>query len=163
MTDCPFCDVPPFKPDDTPVWLIGDSNNPTGLQHSYKSVTNKIRTTMNSDEFKQSTKFTPGARLNMTLAEANELLTHTEIWEQISTNHTIIFTDESTLNNADLNKILENLTLPRDWDIIILPFDKVQYVLTKRAANILIASSRQFHKSLKVFIESIPGLRIVHV
>jgi hypothetical protein len=167
MTDCPFCDVPPIKADNTPVWLITNSNNQSLTNEIYKSLTQKSTETMTAEEFKHSTLFTPKARLTLTLEQANELLTHSQIWKEIiskqktQSNHNIIFTDMASVIDSSLSKKIENQNLPRDWDIIVLPGQNTQYVLTKRAANILLASSRQFHNPLNDFITSIPGLRIV--
>ena len=157
--DCVLCNVPNLLTNKTPVWLITNKTitNTPSLYESYnykKPLTNK--------DFKTNIYFTPKARYTLTIDQANELLTHSKIWNEFlvtKKNHAIIFTDESLLSNIDVAHRLENLVLPKDWDIIMLP--NGDYVLTKRAANILLASCRQFNNPLKTYIHSIPGLRIV--
>ena len=164
MSDCVFCKIKPLLLDDTPSWIISPETNPIYEKHIYKTLTPFHKIVIKATEFKNRIDFTPKARLSMTLAEASELVTHREIWKQITAEHSVIFTDVTNITDKKLAIKLENLTLPKDWDIIVLTDkpEQMQYVITKRASQILLASSRQFHTCLKTFIESIKGLRIVN-
>ena len=164
MTDCIFCHVPELKASNTPVWLITHASDPIQNSSVYKSVTVEPPQTITKEDFVQSILFTPAARLTLSIEEATNLLTHKKIWNKIiksDFNHAAIFTDITYINDAKIAESLDNAILPRDWDIIII--NNNQYILTKRAANILQASSRQFHNILTVFIKSIPGLKIVFI
>jgi spore germination protein YaaH len=164
MSDCAFCEIIPFKANNTPVWIITDTNTNIHNDSIYKEAIYIQRKTISETEFKYCTDFTPKARITLTQKEASELLTHSEIWKQIKAEHAIIFTEIANITDTQLANKLENLKLPKDWDIILLTNNQdIQYVLTKRAAHILLASSRQFHNNLKTFIESIQGLRIVKI
>lgn len=163
MTDCIFCHVPNFKACNTPAWLITSAPNPIQPNSVYKSVTVEQPQTISKMAFIQSKLFTPAARLNLSVEEASNLMTHKKIWAQIAKSnidHAAIYTDITYINDAKIAESLENAILPRDWDIII---KDNQYILTKRAANILLASSRQFHSELSVYIKSIRSLKISYI
>jgi len=160
LGDCVLCNVPSLLTNKTPVWLITNKTILLSTSSLYESY-NYTKPITNND-FKTNVNFTPKARYTLTIEQSNELLTHSKIWNEFlvtKKNHAIIFTDESLLSNIDVAHRLENLVLPKDWDIIMLP--NGNYVLTNRAANILLASCRQFNNPLNTYIQSIPGLRIV--
>lgn len=164
MTDCIFCHVPELKASNTPVWLIRPSSDPIQTSSVYKSITVEPTQTISKEDFVQSILFTPATRLTLSIEEATNLLTHKKIWNKIAkseSHHAAIFTDITYINDAEIAESVDNAILPRDWDVIII--NNHQYILTKRAANILLASSRQFHNILTVYIKSIPGLKIVFI
>jgi hypothetical protein len=167
ITSCHLCNDNPFIANNTPVWLI--TENATQTKEIYQSYNYIKPEKLEQKEINTSLVFTPKARYTLSQYQMIELMTHFKIWNEIivtpnRVNHGIIFTDQNlNIENIDISHRLENLILPKDWDIIIINNDNrpLEYVVTKRAANILLASCRQFHNPLRIYIKSIPGLRII--
>jgi hypothetical protein len=159
MADCKFCKVPPIEAAKTAVWAI---DIPAPEKQIYLRYTNIIYQKFNQDEFRTMSRFSPHARLTWSLGEAFQFMAHAQAWTEFIAGpeiHCIIFDKSEQLNNKDLSMRLENLTLPKDWDVVFI--SETQYLMTKRAATIYANSIQQFHLPLKTYLRTFDILRVV--
>jgi len=110
------------------------------------------------EQFRFSVRFTPHARLTLNLALASQLLAHEQAWNLFVAEPTALHGAFCEQEPKDLS--LYNLDLPRDWDIIILT--GTDYILTKRAARILLHSATQFHVPLIDYLQAFNVLKVVN-
>ena len=92
---------------------------------------------------------------------ADQLIAHRKAWTDIMNGkepYGIIFDKEAELMNINLQFRLENLKLPKDWDIIKI--SDTQYVLSKRAAKILVEATLQYHDPVKHLLQSLVILKV---
>jgi hypothetical protein len=162
MADCIYCTVPDLLSKKLPILLIGI---PVPDISRYLNYTQIHHTEITSfSDFQKNPIFTPGSRLDMSLDSANQLIAHRKAWLEtlkMSADYFAVFDDPSYLNNVDLSIRLENLKLPKDWDVIIIT--ESQYVFTKRSAKIFIDSTLQFHLPLKTFLKSFKILKVLDI
>ena len=165
MSDCIFCTTPDIICKKVPVWFIGIKATPVSDTGNYLSYSNIIISPILSKaEFSKMTIFTPAARLAMNLEDAAQLIAHRQVWNHIMNGKNafgIIFDSEVDLMNKDLQFRLENLKLPKDWDIIII--SDTQYVLNKRAAKILVETTLQYHDIIKDLLKSLVILKVFDI
>ena len=165
MTDCIFCTIPDLICKKVPAFLIApqatnatpDQKNTSYLRYSIINIS----PILSKAEFSKMAVFTPGSRLVLSLEDAAQLIAHRKAWSDIMNGkepYGIIFDKESELMNIDLQFRLENLKLPKDWDIIKLTDS--QYVLSKRAAKILFEATLQYHEPVKQLLQSLVILKV---
>jgi len=161
MEDCEFCKVPPIEASKTAVWAI---DIPVPEKSIYLRYTNIKYQKFEQDEFRTMARFSPRARLTWSLEEAFQFTAHMQAWTEFIASpeiHCLIFENSDQLNNKDLSIRLENLTLPKDWDVIFI--SDTQYLLTKRAANIYANSIHQYHQPLKTYLRTFEFLRLINL
>ena len=163
MPDCIYCTIPDLLCKNLPVLLIG--NIPVPETTKYMNFTHIHNTELTSfSDFQKLSTFTPGSRLDMSLDSANQLIAHRKAWVEtlkMKTDYFAVFDDQTYVNNNDLAIRLENLKLPKDWDVIAIT--ESQYIFTKRAAKIFIDSTLQFHLPLKTFLKSFKILKVLEL
>ena len=158
MDDCPFCHVPAILATTTVAFLASPIQITKQIYKSYVSI--------ETPEISQS-DFTPGFRAKLMAYNKSDQVqaqakTHKEAWLSFlktNTPHAIIFESEYDANDNNLAMFLENLSLPKDWDIV--SFSPTQYILTKRAARILYKSSIQFNCPIQKYIHSFKVLKVI--
>jgi hypothetical protein len=158
MSSCIFCTVPQLICTQTPAYIIGIPVPQTQLYSDFHAI--NITQFESQAEFNKTTFFTPGSRLDLSLEEAQRLVAHRSAWLSIMNGnkpHATILELIETLENTIITKRLENVQLPKDWDIIKIT--KNEYVLNKRAAKILVESTQQFHKTLEELLTSLDILK----
>jgi hypothetical protein len=163
MTDCIFCTVPDLLCKTTPAYLIGPLTIPEKSRFLSYSVIDIIPI-ISKDVFSTMTIFTPGARLALSLKDAAELIAHRKAWLEIMQNkshYSVIFDSEIQLNDMMTHNRIQNLQLPKDWDIVSI--SDTQYVLNKRAAKILVESTMQFHANVATLLDSIKILKVIKI
>jgi len=159
---CIFCVVPEIDRAKLPVWAINIpvvQNNPIYSRYIYKTTTQ-----LNSEEFRTSTRFTPGARVSMDINEASKLLTHYRVWEEVMNAQEpicLVMTNEQDIKSSELTRKLESVKPPKDWDLLIISDD--QYVIRTRGARILYNSGVQFHLPLNTYIKSFEVLKVIEL
>lgn len=156
--DCPFCTIPDFVCKETPVWCIGIE--PPQSNHYSKYTQIKLPHLEKHNFVKMST-FTPGSRLALSLNDATQLIAHRQAWNDIYNGlnpYGIIFDNSEDLANTTLRFRIENLSLPKDWDMIKL--SSSQYVMNKRAATVLLQATIQYHQPLDDLIRSLIILKV---
>lgn len=159
MADCPFCVVHAIKAASMPAWVIG---TPASEKPIYLRYINIELQKFSQDDFRTMARFTPSARLTWSLEEAFQITAHERTWSEFIASpevHGIVFDNSEQLNNKDLSMRLENLEVPKDWDVILL--SETQYVMTKRAARIYSAAIQQYHLPLKVYLQSFDVLKVI--
>jgi len=138
---------------------------PVSQLNNYLNIHNIIATQISTKEgFYNMTVFTPGSRLVLTLDEASQLIAHRKAWTDIMNSATplgIIFENYADLTDINLQFRLENLELPKDWDIVVI--SDSQYALNKRAAKILYEATLQYHAPVKSLIKSISILKVIQI
>ena len=167
MTDCIFCTIPDIICKKVPAFFITqaaqkvqaapDQENARYLRYSIINIS----PILSKAEFSKMTVFTPGSRLVLSLEDADQLIAHRKAWTDIMNGkepYGIIFDKEAELMNIDLQFRLENLKLPKDWDIIKIT--DTQYVLSKRAAKILVEATLQYHDPVKQLLQSLVILKV---
>jgi len=159
---CIFCVVPEIDRTKMPVWAINIpviQSNPIYMRYKYFNTSQ-----LTPDEFRTSTRFTPGARTKMDISEAAKLITHYRVWEEVMNAQEpicLVVSKESDLKNAELTRKLESVKPPKDWDILIISDD--QYVIRTRGARILYNSAGQFHLPLNTYIKGFEVLKVVEL
>jgi len=159
---CIFCVVPEIDRTKIPVWAINIpvvETSPIYMRYKYMS-----NSELTHEEFRSSTRFTPGARTKMDINEAAKLLTHYRVWEEVMNAQDpicLVMSKDSDLKNAELTRKLESVKPPKDWDILIISDD--QYVIRTRGARILYNSAGQFHLPLNTYIKSFEVLKVVQL
>ena len=164
MSDCALCKVPELIGSKMPAWCIGIPEKEEPENNNYLRVAHIKSSEMSHAEFLKAVNFTPGARLQMSLEDANKLINHRNAWYEVSSSeepYGVIFDSQNDLENKDLVFRFENLDLPKDWDVIKI--SDSQYILSKRAANTYIRSSLQFHDHLPIFLESFAILKVFSI
>jgi len=155
MTDCIFCTVPDIIYKTIPIYSVGVPVVTEDPNHNI--VAKQLKT---ATDLAKATVFTPRSRLVLSLEDANRLIKHRTAWLLYSKNtspHAII--TENPLNPL-IGRKLESMKLPKDWDIIkISPTD---YVLTQRAAKVLILATQQYHDKLPDLIGTLAILKVLH-
>lgn len=162
MTDCIFCTVPELLASTLPVYCIGIPVPEKSDYLRYLSI--NTSPLVSQSDFLEMTIFTPGARLSLTLDDANKLISHRQAWINIMNNeepYGAIFENPDDVTNTDIRFRLENLKLPKDWDVIEI--SDTQYVLNKRAAKIFVESTLQYHAPVNPFIESFVILKVFNL
>lgn len=165
MTDCIFCNIPDLICKKVPAFLISTQAaqkvpDPENTRYLRYSIIN-ISPILSKAEFSKMTAFTPGSRLVLSLEHASQLIAHRKAWADIMNSkepYGIIFDQEAELMNIDLQFRLENLKLAKDWDAIKIT--DTQYVLTKRAAKILVEATLQYHQPVKRILQSLVILKV---
>ena len=159
MTDCILCKITPILASSTDLFLIDVPE----IEASHYSTVNSIRSEeLRPENFKTNTAFTPGARLKMELTEAIEILNHKKVWEifiTLNSPHAIVLNNKKDAEDRQLSIFIENKEVPKDWDIILVSSN--QYILTKRAARILLASTRQISNNLETYLLSFEALKVL--
>jgi len=159
MSSCIFCTVPELICKQTPAYIVGIPVPQTQLYSTYHAI--NITPFESQAEFNKTTVFTPGSRLVLALEEASRLVAHRQAWLSImkgSTPHGALLETIETAESATIIKRLENLQLPKDWDVIKIT--KNEYVLTKRAAKILSDATLQYHLDLCALLSSLDILKV---
>ena len=162
MSNCIFCDIPELICKRTPVICIGIPVPKSTNYLSYKQI--NCSQLITKTDFNKMTIFTPGSRLDMSLEDAQQLISHRAAWIEalnMKEPYCAIFDNSTDLENIDISFRLENMKLPKDWDV--LKISDSQYILTKRASKIFIDSTLQFHLPLKIFIKSFEILKVIHI
>ena len=162
MTDCIFCTIPDLICKKVPAFLIATQTIPDQKETRYLrySIIN-ISPISSNAEFSKMAVFTPGSRLVLTLEDAAQLIAHRKAWTDIMNGkepYGIVFDHEDELMNIDLQFRLENLKLTKDWDIIKIT--DTQYVLSKRAAKILVEATLQYNEPIKQLLQSLVILKV---
>jgi len=162
MTDCIFCTIPDLICKKVPAFLISSQTIPDQKETRYLrySIIN-ISPILSNEEFSKMAVFTPGSRLVLTLEDAAQLIAHRKAWTEIMNgkeHYGIIFEKEAELMNIDLQFRLENLKLPKDWDVIKMT--DTTYVLNKRAAKVLYEATLQYHEPVKQLLQSLVILKV---
>lgn len=161
MTDCVFCIVHPIICKEADAYIV---SAPVPTTNHYLRFNNTDTNAIGKDEFTTLKTFTPGARIKLTLTEAEEVLNHKNVWKtflESKSYYGIVFNNTKDAENTELITSIETKTLPRDWDILV--FGQGQYVFNKRAARILYSSCRQIHNNLTNFLSSFSVLQIVNL
>lgn len=162
MGDCKLCKPNLIKAEKMGVWSLGIPV-PATNKH-YLSQKYIAKRTIEKDELRTTDKVTPAGRLLMTEADVSQIMAHYQAWDefiQSSAEFGAFFETPDTVNNNDIAARLENLELPRDWDIILI--DDTEYVLNKRTARILKVSAQQFHCPLKVYLTVFDIFKIISI
>ena len=160
MSDCIFCDIPALVCKKMPVLCIGIPVPKNTTYLSYKHINNSQSITKSN--FNNLSFFTPGSRLDMNLNDANQLVAHRAAWIEtidMKEPYYAFFDNSIDLENNDISFRLENIKLPKDWDV--LKITDTQYILTKRATKIFLNSNLQFHLTLKILIDSFEILKVL--
>lgn len=163
MTDCIFCTIPDLICKKVPAFFINvkaQAPEPEPTRYLRYSIIN-ISPILSKEEFLKMAVFTPGSRLVLQLEDADQLIAHRKAWTDIMNSkepYGIIFDNEAELMNIDLQFRLENLKLPKDWDIIKIT--DTQYVLSKRAAKILFEATLQYNEPVKQLLQSLVILKV---
>jgi hypothetical protein len=155
MDDCRFCKTVPLKQNTIVAWCIGFPASPKPIYLRYNTV---VFPELDVDTFRFSVRFTPHARLTLNLARASQLLAHEQAWTMFVKEPSVPYGAFCEQDPKDLSTY--NLDLPRDWDVIILT--ATDYILTKRAARILLHSATQFHVPLMDYLQAFNLLKVVN-
>lgn len=163
MTDCVFCNIIAINCKETEAYLLteAESQAPAPETNHYHRFNNVANPTINESDIPTFAALTPGARLTLKLTEINELLKHKSVWESFlksDKHHCIIFDNLDTAIDNTLPKKLESKQLAKDWDICLV--SDTEYIFTKRAARILLGSSKQFNTDLKNYLLSFSVLSV---
>lgn len=163
MTDCVFCNIIAINCKETEAYLLteAESQAPVPPTNYYFRFNNVAKPTINESDITTFAALTPGARLTLKITEINELLKHKYVWESFlktDTHHCIIFNNLNTAIDNSLPKKLELKQLAKDWDICLI--SDTEYIFTKRAARILLGSSKQFNTDLKNYLLSFSVLAV---
>jgi hypothetical protein len=163
MTDCVFCNIIAINCKETEAYLLteAESQAPAPATNHYNRFNNVANPTINESDIPKFVALTPGARLTLKLNEINELLKHKSVWESFlksDKHHCIIFNNLDTAIDNILKKKLESKQLAKDWDICLV--SDTEYIFTKRAARILLGSSKQFNTDLKNYLLSFSVLSV---
>lgn len=156
MSDCQLCYVPAILAKETVVFLLNNIEATKNLYKTYHQVPTSHASQLD---------FTPGFRIRYKNQEtAVEAATHKQVWAEIHKSldkspYSIIFDTQRSVDDANLAIYLENAVLPKDWDIFLLT--DTQYILTKRAAKILLSSAVQFNTNLSDYIRSFKVLKVI--
>lgn len=138
MSNCIFCTVPDIIYKNTPIYNV-----------EVPVIAHQTNTTI----------FTPRARLLLSPEDANRLIKHREAWiSHYNSNSPHAIIAESQLNPL-IGKQIESMKLPKDWDIIKI--SATEYVLTKRAANVLILATQQYHDTVTELINTLSILKVI--
>lgn len=156
MSDCIFCTVPDIVYKNTPIYNVGtpvvDENTVSNI------VTKQLKTPA---DLSKATIFTPRSRLVLSLEDANRLIKHREAWllHSNSTNpHAIITENQLT---PLIGRQIESMKLPKDWDIVKIT--TTDYVLTQRAAKVLILATQQYHDTVPDLIDTLSMLKVLQL
>lgn len=162
MSDCAFCVIPEIICAKIPAYCIRIPV-PEKLHYLQYNIIN-ISNIKSESDFYKMTNFTPGSRCNLSLDDANRLLAHRQAWILINTNNEpygAVFENMSDIENNTIKIQLENLQLPKDWDIIKI--SENQYILNKHASRVLIQSTYQFHLPLHILLNSVEFLKVFNL
>jgi hypothetical protein len=161
MSACPLCIIKPIVTSLTPAFCI---ETPVTKTENYSCVVNIKSPILSTTDFAKDARFSPAARLTLHVNSAAQLLSHREVWRQmlqLSSEHAVVFESVISLTNLQLARRVENATLAKDWDVLMV--SKTEYFLTRRAAAILYKESHQFHHNLIELLNSIPHLKVVYL
>ena len=164
MQSCSLCNTPSFRADATVAYILNKSQHKKNLYKTYHIPNTLQNNSKDIESYKKNTDFTPGFRLKYSEAEAIKNNGHKYAWRHFlksDVNHAIIFEDASTADDTQLSIYLENITPPKDWDIIA--FSPTQYILNKRAAKILYYASLQFNVPIDKYIHAFEVLKVIQV
>ena len=151
MMECKFCAYTPIELTKTPVYLCSDQVPAL----SYASVT--TINTPSITNYNYDTRFTPGARLALSQEQGLQMLTHQQAWRQfLDTKAAHALFLETQMPTA----AIENADPPKDWDILLYTTN-TDYVLTRRAASLLLLFSNQIHDPLPSYMTSHPLLKVI--
>lgn len=161
MDDCPFCKTIPLLANALPVWCIGFpvQTNPRYLRYNTVAVPE-----LTADYLRTSDRFTPRARMELNLALAGQLIAHEKAWAEFvdaPEPYGAFYEHAEAATNSNLPAFIENLDIPRDWDVILL--SSTEYLLNKRAARILKQSAVQFHVKLFEYMNAFKVLKVVPI
>jgi hypothetical protein len=162
MEDCHLCAHTPITRENTVAYLVSNKRQAEVPASLYKSRT--LITVEPPTDFKTDTRFTAKARLTLTIAEATEFLHHKQAWREFlvtkDTKCGAIF-DSTDIDSEKRTRQIVSFDLPKDWDVLFIT--ATQYVLTRRAASLLLNSCSQIHHPLTTYIKSIPFLKIIYL
>lgn len=156
MSDCIFCTVPDIVYKDTPIYNVG-----APVVEEYTNAINGTKHLKSKSDLAKATIFTPRSRLVLSLEDANRLIRHREAWllhSKSTVPHALIA--ESQMNPS-IGRKLESMQLPKDWDIVKI--SATEYVLTKRAAKVLILATQQYHDTVPDLIDTLSILKVVQL
>jgi len=161
MEDCHLCAHTPITRETNATYLV--SKKQTEVPAFWL---NPILITVESPtDFKMDTRFTARARLNLTTFEATEFHHHKQAWREFlvsdTTTTTAAIFDSTDINSEKLARRIISFDIPKDWDVLFIT--ATQYILTRRAASLLLNSCSQIHHPLTTYIKSIPFLKIMYL
>ena len=161
MEDCHLCAHTPITRETTAVYLVSKKQPEVPAFWTKRTLI----TVEPPIDFKTDTRFTAKARLILTIQEAVEFLHHKQAWRSFiitdTTTKTAAIFDSKDINDERLVRQIISFDLPKDWDVLFIT--ATQYVLTRRAASLLLNSSSQIHHPLTTYIKSIPFLKIMYL
>jgi hypothetical protein len=159
MSDCIFCTVPDIIYKNTAIYNVGV---PVIVEDAACKTINIVTTQLKTNiDLSKATIFTPRSRLVLSLEDANRLIKHREAWllhSKSTSPHAIIA--ESLLTSL-IGRQLESMKLPKDWDIIKIT--TTDYVLTQRAAKVLILATQQYHDNVTDLIDTLSMLKVLQL
>jgi hypothetical protein len=159
MSDCIFCTVPDIIYKNTPIYNVG---TPVIVEDAACKTINIVTTQLKTNiDLSKATIFTPRSRLVLSLEDANRLIKHREAWllhSNSTSPHAII--TESLLTSL-IGRQLESMKLPKDWDVIKIT--ATDYVLTQRAAKVLILATQQYHDNVTDLIDTLSMLKVLQL
>jgi len=159
MADCQFCKTTPLLATALPVWCIGFPAPASNIYLRYNYV---VFPELAVEFFRTANRFTPHARLTLNLAYAGQLIAHEQAWSdflQTSAPYGAFYENPTLATDAATATIIENMDLPRDWDILIV--SPHNYILNRRAARILKDSAVQFHVNLSTYLTAFNLLKVI--
>ena len=161
MEDCHLCAHTPITRETTATYLVSKKQSEVPAFWTNRTLI----TVEPPTDFKTDTRFTAKARLILTIQEATEFLHHKQTWRNFlitdSTTKTAAIFDSADIEDERLARRIISFDLPKDWDVLFIT--ATQYVLTRRAASLLLNSSSQIHHPLTTYIKSIPFLKIMYL